>query len=58
MNELAVRVGQGTRRIIDYVAVRPSVDIGRVASEHLRKRGGPLESKLGKVLLRALGRPW
>lgn len=54
MNELAVRDGQGTRRIIDYVAVRPSVDIGRVASEHLRKRGGPLESKLGKVLLRAL----
>lgn len=54
MNVLAARDGSSPRRVIDYLAIRPSIDIGHIASAHLRKRSGPLESKLGKVLLRAL----
>jgi len=54
MSELSVRDGESPRRIVDALAIRPSVDIGRIAGEQLRKTGGRIRGGLGKAVLRAL----
>ncbi len=54
MNHLAARDKTHPQRIVDYVAIRPAVDIGRIAAEQLRVRGRKMRGGLGKVLLRAL----
>lgn len=54
MNELAARDGTPQRRVVDYLAVRPSVDIGQIAAEQLRRRGSRMRGGLGKLALRML----
>lgn len=54
MNELQAARGEPRRRIVDHVAVRPSVDLGRIAAEHIRSHRVRFGRLLGRTLLRLL----
>jgi NTE family protein len=46
--------GNAPRRVVDFVAVRPSMDIGRIAAEHLHTRKHKIRSPIGRALMHAL----
>lgn len=46
--------GVAPRRIVDFVAVRPSTDIGRIAAEHLHTEKHKIKSPVGRALMHAL----
>lgn len=46
--------GEGSRRIVDFVAVRPSKDIGRIAAEHLHIHKKKIKSPVGRAVMHAL----
>ena len=48
------RIDHSTRRVIDTITIRPSVDIGSVAGEFLRKHRFHLRRVLGRSFLRLL----
>ena len=54
MNLEAARRGVRPRRIVQAVTVRPSIDIGRLAGDHLRRNRVRFGRFLGRSLLRAL----
>jgi len=54
MVERALRRGDPPRRIIRHLAIRPSVDIGRVAGEHLRTHRQRFGRTLGRAFLSLL----
>jgi NTE family protein len=54
MNERAASRGEPRRRPVDYLAVRPSIDLGRVAAEHIRSHRVRFGRILGRTLLKLL----
>lgn len=54
MNERALRRGDPPRRIIRHLAIKPSVDIGRIAGEHLRTHRTRFGKTLGRTFLKLL----
>jgi NTE family protein len=54
MNERQVARGEPPRRMVEHLAIRPSVDLGRVAAEHLRTHRVRFGRILGRTLLRLL----
>ncbi|MBX3246883.1 MAG: patatin-like phospholipase family protein [Myxococcales bacterium] len=54
MNALARERGEADKRIVDALAIRPSQDLGRIASGHLKKKSRELGRTLGRQLLRLL----
>lgn len=54
MNELQTARGEPRRRIVPHISVRPSVDLGRIAAEHIRSHRVRFGRALGRTLLRLL----
>jgi NTE family protein len=54
LNAESAREGSLPRRQIDFVAVRPSMDIGRIAAEHLHTQKHKIKSPVGRTLMHAL----
>lgn len=54
MAELARRDHLPERRIVEPFVIRPSVDIGRVAGDQLRRRGAGIRGTTGRLLMKAL----
>lgn len=54
LNERALRRGDPPRRIVRALAIRPSVDIGRLAGDHLRTHRARFGRTLGRGFLRLL----
>lgn len=54
INERAVLRGQFPRRIVETIAIRPSVDIGKLAGEHLRTNRVRFGRALGRGFTRLL----
>ncbi len=54
VNQRALARGQAPRRVVKTLAIRPSVDIGRVAAEHLHRHRRRLGRLLGRAFLRLL----
>jgi NTE family protein len=54
INEQSAKRGEPPRQIVRALAVRPSVDLGRIASEHLRKNRARFGRVLGRAFLRLL----
>lgn len=54
MNALARARGHAEKRIVDALAIRPSQDLGRIASVHLKRKGRELGRAVGRQLLRLL----
>ena len=52
-NELA-KTHQSPRRIMNAFAIKPSLDIGRLAGEHLRRHAKRMRGEMGSTLLRML----
>ncbi len=53
-NEELKKAGHLPRRQVQTFAVRPSMDIGRLAGEHLRRNARRFNTELGKTFLRML----
>ncbi|MEM9068084.1 MAG: patatin-like phospholipase family protein [Myxococcota bacterium] len=54
INEAAAERGEPPKRIVDALVIRPSVDLGVIASEHLRRYRSRFGATLGKSFLRLL----
>lgn len=54
MNAVAARDGLPTRRIVDVCAIHPSLDLGRLAAEHLRTHRLRFGTTLGRSFLQFL----
>lgn len=54
MNALQAARGEPRRRVVRHIAVRPSVDLGRIAAEHIRSHRVRFGKMLGRTLLRLL----
>jgi NTE family protein len=54
MNALQAARGEPRRRLVHHIAVRPSVDLGRIAAEHIRSHRVRFGRMLGRTLLRLL----
>ncbi|MBK8171565.1 MAG: patatin-like phospholipase family protein [Sandaracinaceae bacterium] len=54
VNTELIKAGHLPRRQVQAFAVRPSLDIGRLAGEHLRKNARRFNTELGKTFLRLL----
>lgn len=54
LNVRALRRGDPPRRIVRALAIRPSVDIGRIAGDHLRTHRARFGRTLGRHFLRLL----
>ncbi len=54
LNERALERGDPPRRIVRALAIRPSVDIGRIAGDHLRAQRARFGRTLGRQFLRLL----
>ncbi len=54
VNALARSRGEADKRIVDALAIHPSEDLGRIASEHLRRAEMRLARPLGRSFLRLL----
>ena len=54
LNKHAVQNGLPRRRLIDTLALRPSIDIGSIAGDHLHRHRLRLSKILGRTFLRLL----
>lgn len=54
LNAVATAEGRAARRIVRTFALHPSVDIGQLAAEHLRRARGRLSRIIGNTALRFL----
>ncbi len=54
MNELQAARGEPRRRLVEHLAIRPSLDLGRAAAEHIRSHRVRFGRILGRTLLRLL----
>ncbi|NOY90132.1 MAG: patatin-like phospholipase family protein [Deltaproteobacteria bacterium] len=54
INQESAKRGEPARQIVRALAVRPTVDLGRVASEHLRRNRARFGRVLGRAFLRLL----
>ncbi len=54
INEVRTKNSQPARRLVRALAIRPSVDLGRIASAHLKRYRSRFRAVLGRQLLRML----
>lgn len=54
MNERASRRGDPSRTLVQALSIRPSIDIGRIAADHLRTHRARFGRALGRSFLRLL----
>ena len=54
VNAVRAKKGVAPRRLVDALAVRPSVDVGKIASAHLKRYRARFRAALGRQLLRLL----
>lgn len=54
LNEVGAARGAPPRRLVEALAIRPSVDLGVVAADFLRRERVAIRRKLGRTLLRAV----
>ena len=54
INEAAARRGSPPKRLVNALAVKPSVDLGAIASAHLRRHRARFGETMGRQFLRLL----